>query len=743
MLTFITGLIGMLLYPLFAIIFLIIDLLQGVFTGLAGIGDVHFGNQPITAPDGGNGGKYSTGLIYYLLTSDLVKNLFLAIMTLALILIIVFTAMAFIKNAYASKQKNWQEIVGNAFKGLANFIFIPVCCLLGVWLSNILLVAINGATSTGGAVKMSRKLFVCCAYNANDYRNSSGTVEQAEAEALESWANSWGVDVEVQEGQDNEYYAQIVDRVYAESDISIQKYSTVADKYSLFNFNYLVLIVGGVFMLYVLVSLAYAMIKRMFILVMLFIISPAICAMYPLDEGSAVGNWKKEFIKYTIAAYGAIAGLNLFFSILPIVQNINIVSAGGAFTNDIFQLLIMVSGLFVVKEFMGTLSGWIGGDNAMATGESLRKSAKGAVAKYSTGTAKTIKGVTGAFVQAKGAADAGGAKAGFWNFARSAMGGLEKTTGLGTFGSEMFNAKKEIHEQYKTGRKDATDREKLYHERKAQDEFNKDKHRLFRAPEKGAGTLMKEDILAKYKAMSVNDSKDKHSDSFKTLAELIREYVKQAEDSGVSKDDAITDIAGILHPDKKNKDKKGGYALANEMLREGEKNYKATEEAEATSQAFARDRYVKPVGDATLGLTTSDIAVQAQKAVFDKMFATEGGGLSVDLQKIIQQQIESGQFGSVGKDDIKTDQDLEFAVKWEEEVEKMKQANSNYMSKLNELQGVAEMLSRKFDGLDQPLSNFKKRTSDAGKEVDDLVAALQRVIKEGKQKSQNDSDGKK
>ena len=127
----------------------------------------------ITAPNGGDGGETSTGLIYYLLTSDLIKNLFLSIMLLALFLIIIFTAMAFIKNAYATKQKNWQEIVGNAFKGLANFIFIPVCCLLGVWLSNILLLAINGATSTGNATKMSRKLFICCAYDANEYRNKT------------------------------------------------------------------------------------------------------------------------------------------------------------------------------------------------------------------------------------------------------------------------------------------------------------------------------------------------------------------------------------------------------------------------------------------------------------------------------------------------------------------------------------------------------------------------------------------
>ena len=412
MLEIITGAIGLLLYPLFAVIFNILDLLQSVFYGLAGIGEIGFGNAKM--PNGeiigsigsaNDGGETSTGLIYYLLTSDLIKNLFSSIVILALFLIIIFTAMAFIKNAYSSKQKNWQEIVGNAFKGLANFIFIPVCCLLGVWLSNILLLAINGATSNGGATMMSRKLFVSSAYEANLYRQDDiKNLSEKEAEALQTWAIGQGLqDVKVQANvNDSEYYAEIVDRVYAETNISIYRGKLVEQHYKLFAINYLTIVVGGVFMLYVLVSLAYAMIKRMFILLMLFVISPAICAMYPIDEGSAVGNWKKEFIKYTISAFGTVAAMNLFFSILPIVENIELVAGWGPWFNDIFQLLIMVSGLFVVKEFMGTLSNWIGGDNALTTGESLKKSASGALKKYATGTVKTI----GAFQKARGRASA-------------------------------------------------------------------------------------------------------------------------------------------------------------------------------------------------------------------------------------------------------------------------------------------------------------------------------------------------
>lgn len=466
MLELITGVVGVIIYPLLSIIFLVIDLLQGVFYGLAGIGDIKFNmNSTSEAQDffsvgttigsTNDGGETSTGLIYYLLTSDLIKNLFMSILILALFLIIIFTAMAFIKNAYASKQKTWQEIVGNAFKGLANFIFIPVCCLLGVWLSNILLQAINAATSTGGAVKMSRKLFICCAYDANHYRNKS-EIGIGDIEDIKTLIEECD-DVEItfdagHDKKDVEYFANVVDTVYAQTSdsyASIHWWWTVQRHYSLFNINYLIMGVGGGFMLVALLAFAFAMIKRLFILLMLFVISPAICAMYPIDDGSAVGNWKKEFIKYTISAYGSVAALNLFFSILPIIENINIIGVEGLgfLMNDVFQLLIMVCGLFVVKEFMGTLSGWIGGDNAMATGESLRKQAKDSIKKKVTGIGG---GAVGVFAKAKGARQAGGSF--FGSLSKQALEGIGKSSGI----SEIFDKGRKSYQEGETQVYDST-----------------------------------------------------------------------------------------------------------------------------------------------------------------------------------------------------------------------------------------------------------------------------------------------
>ena len=494
MVDWVLGIVGGLLYPLFSVLFVLINTIQSIFYAFAGIGDMSFGLPNSAAWEGldqitsGNSGATNdTGLIYYLFNNTLVKNLLISIMLLALVLVIVFTVMAFIKNAYSAKPKGWKEIIGNAIKGLANFIFIPVCCLLGVWLGNILLNAVNGATSgLSGGSDMSRKLFIAAAYNANEFRSGKDdengvpfakqTADTQKVEALKKfiakfeftqeligeaeykdgeWHFLWwsGPTEELnriknlEEGQTNEYYATIVDMIYANTNISIYEWGMVEYWYSLWEINYIVLGAGGVFMLYALCSLAFAMVRRMFFLVVLFVISPAACALYPLDEGKAVGSWKGEFIKQVLSAYGAVAGMNIFFALVPLIDNLHLgtsqfwghVTAIG-FVDDIVQLFVLICGLLVVKELIGLISGFVGGEDAYGKGGSMFSSARSASKKYVGGA---IKKTGGAFY--RGWNDAKKAKAdgksGLWAFskglvshgfedAKSAFGGLVSESGL-------------------------------------------------------------------------------------------------------------------------------------------------------------------------------------------------------------------------------------------------------------------------------------------------------------------------
>ena len=458
----ILGVIGTILYPLFSIIFLLIDLVQDIFRKFAGVETVYYaesggifnaGLKDVTSGDSGKDilADDNGGIVYYLLRSDLVMNLVWSIATLALILLIVFTVIAFIKNIYAPKSKSWQEIIGLSVKGLFNFIFIPVVCLLGIILGNILLNAIDGATSSGGATVMSRKLFLSAAADANIIRSDQKVTYKRANEAAELYQEVFGtlpegiriipesemprrINIFGKETDDpdknatlsEEYghvdgtredvinlYASMIDEAFANGSgvkTSIYEVVRVGKYYNAWGINYLTLAVGGIFMLYALGAISFGMIKRLFTLIMLFIISPAACAMYPLDEGNACKQITGEFKKNTISAYGAVAGMNIFFSIAPLVQNINLSNA--TVFQSIVHLILLTCGLFMVKDLISMISNYFGAGNAYADGSSMMKQVKD---KVGGGAKKLTVGAFKAHAHYKGAREAGATRGEAWS----------------------------------------------------------------------------------------------------------------------------------------------------------------------------------------------------------------------------------------------------------------------------------------------------------------------------------------
>lgn len=389
--------VGIVMYYLLGwALFWVIDVLDNIFRSLAGMG----GDYRLNGAAGDNSFYTDGGLIYDLLRTDIVKKLIIAIMILAAFLLIIFTVMAFLKNVYAQKQKTAKDILANSLKGIIYFIFVPVCTLLGVYLGNIVLKAVDGATSLGGSSRMSGKLFIACAYDANKFRTGGLTTSPEDVEKLKTVATHFGyknVD-QITANLTSAEYADLLDDVFATSPNADFSAAWVDGYYSVININYLVLIVGGVFIIYVLCSLAFAMARRIYIMLIWFVISPACCAMFPIDEGKMVGKYKDEMTKQVLSAYGAVAGVNLFFSVLPLIDNIKLGTSGwddgmSGFVN----MFMIICGLLCVKELVSSLSSLVGGEDALAKGSSLMKSTTGAMKKYGGGLAKKTAGAIGKF----------------------------------------------------------------------------------------------------------------------------------------------------------------------------------------------------------------------------------------------------------------------------------------------------------------------------------------------------------
>lgn len=494
------SIIPKLLYFLCTLIFQIIDILQLLIRKVAGLDVVYYSSDTILG--GAEATKESGDLVLRFIrtifTGDnaILSNIFWALIILALILLIITTFVAVLRSEYAAtdaKSASKGKIIGKAFKAIASFAIVPIVCFFGIYLSNIILQALDTITSgtssseIGGATytvtdesgntttynisnlfqqfttetdqktyiaynfwgnsdkvhvattstPISGLVFKASAYKANRIRNSTtfqnhltetnvsagvfnnfGQQYSRAANLLdECYANSYTLKTAASLGSNDDFNKSFLypfgDRSsfignYAPD--SIQSFDKNDVKqvwfyYDLWSFNFVICIGALVVAAKLLIYLTFGLMKRIFELVVLFLIAAPISSLMPLDDGAALKKWREKFTSKVIAAYGPIVGLNLFFVILPFITEINFFNI--PFVDSIVSMLFVIVGLIMVKDLCGTISELVGGDDAMKGGEGMAGEVGGTLSKIGQVAAMpaglAVKGSKLAFKGIKGA----------------------------------------------------------------------------------------------------------------------------------------------------------------------------------------------------------------------------------------------------------------------------------------------------------------------------------------------------
>ncbi len=149
--------------------------------------------------------------------------------------------------------------------------------------------------------------------------------------------------------------------------------------YDLWSFDFIIAIGALIIILVLLLYLVFGLIKRIFELVILFLVAAPVASIMPLDGGNALKKWREKFVSKTIGVYGPIIGLNLFFVILTLLQTLQL--TGIPIIDKIANLLFVIAGLAMVKDFTKMLSELIGGEDTMGSGADKAKDIGATAAK--------------------------------------------------------------------------------------------------------------------------------------------------------------------------------------------------------------------------------------------------------------------------------------------------------------------------------------------------------------------------
>lgn len=297
-----------------------------------------------------------------------------------------------------------------------------------------------GATNPSSNSTFSGMMFNACMYNANRARQSGG-YDLSKMQTILGGFFGKGSEIEAISGSDAklEYAAGQVDyafanclqlnsgysyssltsecdgvaRVWSVTDWygaskstvdGFSKYdvATVWVFYDLWQFN---MIVGfaGVFVTFaIMISIVIGLMSRLIKGAALFLVYPSILGIAPLDDFKAFKSWGQMFMQQIMMAFGSIVGMNLLLLILPYVQQIEFFEV--AIINYIVNVVMMITGLIMAKDFISIVSGFVGGADANASGGEMKgqvagaiKSGVNSVGKVAGGVAR-VTGKTGALV---------------------------------------------------------------------------------------------------------------------------------------------------------------------------------------------------------------------------------------------------------------------------------------------------------------------------------------------------------
>ena len=162
--------------------------------------------------------------------------------------------------------------------------------------------------------------------------------------------------------------------------------------YNLWQFNFIVGFVGVFVVFSIMISIIMGLMTRLIKGAALFLIYPTLLGIAPLDNFKAFKGWGTQFMQQLMMAFGSIIGINLLMLILPYVQNISFFN--NALIDSIINIIMLVVGLMMAKDFISMVAGFVGGADAVPAGEGFKGSIGG---KLKAGAKTTVNAVgTGA-----------------------------------------------------------------------------------------------------------------------------------------------------------------------------------------------------------------------------------------------------------------------------------------------------------------------------------------------------------
>jgi len=373
------------LLALLVILCSLVDFLEQIFNVFAGVSPVEAEGQ-------------TTYLLDAFFQMKEVSRAFAYITVMAVAISFIFTIFKTAKSIsdMALENKNpVSKVLADGMKAAVTFMLIPFLCIAMLQLSSLVTNQAVGAfdAAQGGSTSMGTIIFLSASLDADKATTGRRDAITGEMDVLaEDRSPSFADDVR---------------KPYLDGTKDYRDLKVVKKDFHPANFNYAVGFGSSVILLLVLAGAAMIFIRRLFELLILYLVSPFFVSTIPLDDGAIFKKWRELFIAKFFSGFGVIFSMRYYLMLVPAIAGSRLCLysmslPNASIINTVLKMFLIIGGAWAVYKSQHLILQILNQEAAMAEQQTgalvqgmIMGAASTAMAASTGGASAAMGGLTG------------------------------------------------------------------------------------------------------------------------------------------------------------------------------------------------------------------------------------------------------------------------------------------------------------------------------------------------------------
>lgn len=321
------------LLGIFTVLCSLVDFVENIFNVFAGISPVQVeGRQTYLLDAFFQMGEVTTAFVYITVMAVAISFIFT-----------IYKTAKSISDMTLEDRNPVSKVLADGMKAAVSFMLIPFLCVALLQLSSLVT---NQAVSAfdaaqGGSSTMGTILFLSAGMDAD--------------KATASRKNPVTGEMEDPETERNPSFDDDVRNPYLKGEKDYRNLTTVKKDFYPSNFNYIQGFASGILILLILAGAVIIFIRRIFELLILYLVSPFFVSTIPLDDGATFARWRELFVAKFFSGFGVIFSMRYYMILVPSIAGNRLCLyspslPGGVMINSILKLFMIIGGAWAVYK---------------------------------------------------------------------------------------------------------------------------------------------------------------------------------------------------------------------------------------------------------------------------------------------------------------------------------------------------------------------------------------------------------